>query len=158
MEYQQLKELIPKNKNDFEPFPVLSTLSDEEIKPILPKLFEWIIDAHWPIARSVVDILIKFPDIVIPEIKNILNSNSDELNIDGLKHAVIYDLIPQLPVHLQKQHLLKDIMRILLCPTDDEVETGVWNCAKFFAERYYGKEVLKKLLAPPTTTTASSPK
>ena len=145
MEYEQLKKLIPKDKHDFEPFTELTTLSNEEIKSILPDLIKCIIDPNWPIAKSVVDILILFPDSVIPLIKEILNSNDPATNECGIKHSIIYDLVPRFPVHLQKRYLLKDILRIFTSPTEEEVSEGVWGRAKIFLENYYGKNVLEKL-------------
>jgi len=38
MDYSQLEKLIPKDKFDFEPFPVLLEISEDVVGPILPNL------------------------------------------------------------------------------------------------------------------------
>lgn len=67
--YMDIKELIPKHKDDQKVIAGLKKLSFDELKPIIPELLEWMQDMNWPIA----DILKAFADRMIPELYYIKN-------------------------------------------------------------------------------------
>ena len=143
MNYINLKELIPKDKFDLEPFPKLSGLREDEIQPILRDLFNWTADMNWPIMDNVVDILVRFPDSVIPLIKELLEPTETD---EDWKNSVIIRLIPRLPVNIQRKYLLDDIKRIVLAPTDSEIHSDVQYVAENYMKDYYGSEVMEKIL------------
>ena len=124
-----LRALIPKDKFDFSPFPELMEIGEEEVKPILPELFYWVADMNWPIATEMVKVLVRFPDSVIPLIKELLKPTEED---DDWKWFVIVHLIPALPTESQKL-LAGSIRRILDAPTDREVYGEVWEVAKNYA-------------------------
>ena len=130
MDYKQLKSLIPKNKYDFEPFPTLLIINEDEVKPILSDLLFWIADMNCPIALEMIKVLARFSDSVTPLIKKVLRpSETDEI----WKYFIITDLIPELSIFSQKL-LMVDIKRIIDEPTDGELREEVWNVAKDFFE------------------------
>ena len=143
MNFINLKELIPKDKFDLEPFQRLAKLREDEIQPILRELFQWTADMHWPIMDNVVDILVRFPDSVIPLVKELLEPIETD---EDWKNSVIVKLIPMFPVNVQRKYLLDDIKRIMLTPTDSEIYGGVQDFAENYMESYYGSEVMEKVL------------
>jgi hypothetical protein len=69
-----IENLIPKHKFDFEATDELKKLSIEELKPIIPKLFEWTEDMNWPVAKEISKILIDYGKEIIPEVRKLLKS------------------------------------------------------------------------------------
>lgn len=118
-------KLLPKDKFDNSTFNDLINLKESEISIILPELFSWIADFNWPIAEDILSILIKFPNSLIPLIKNSLNeSNNDDI----LKYWVIIKLLPKLPLKIQNK-LLPSIERICNSPTEAEYSEDVLEVA-----------------------------
>ena len=70
-----VKDLLPKTKHDFSTLERLEMLTDEEIKPIIYDLLEWLQDYNWPVADGILQILIKREKLVFPYIQNILNGD-----------------------------------------------------------------------------------
>lgn len=134
MVFDYLRTLIPKDKFDFAPFPELMEISEEEVKPILPDLLYWIADMNWPIAIEMVKVLARFPDSVIPLIKELLKPTEKD---EDWKYFVITDLIPALPAESQEL-LAQSINRILNVPTDGEVDCGVWEVVKDYKQSKQG--------------------
>lgn len=52
-------DLVPKNKSDISHLKELESLSDDEIRPVLFMLLEWIKDMNWPVAPKILVILAK---------------------------------------------------------------------------------------------------
>ncbi|MBY9007578.1 MAG: DUF5071 domain-containing protein [Candidatus Lokiarchaeota archaeon] len=74
MNVNDLKGLIPKHKSDFESVDKIIKLGYPKIKPILPELLNWMQDGNWPIYRTLAPFLSSIGIEIIPEIKNILQS------------------------------------------------------------------------------------
>lgn len=71
-----IRDYIPKDKFDNSNIEILYNLTDEEIKPIIYDLLEWLQDFNWPVANEILGVLMKREDLVFPYIKDIL-SNDD---------------------------------------------------------------------------------
>ena len=125
-------KFIPKDKFDFESFSRLMILSEDEIKPILPELLSWIADMNWSIAPEMVKVLVRFPNSIVPLIKEILKPTEMD---DEWKYFIITDLIPKLPEYVQEL-LFQDIIRIIECPTDGEVLSELVEVAKEYKEKF----------------------
>ncbi|MCC0741662.1 DUF5071 domain-containing protein [Clostridioides sp. ZZV14-6044] len=73
---KNVEELLPKDKFDNCNIEKLKLLSDEEIKPICPRLLEWIQDYNWYVAKDILSVLALHQEIITPLIidipKNIL--------------------------------------------------------------------------------------
>ena len=130
MEAEQILRLVPKDKYDTEPIPELMKISEDEIRPILPNLLLLMADMNWPIARDIISVLAKFPDSVVPLIKEKLQPTEAD---EDWKYFIITDLIPKLPKEAQKT-LIEDIERIITKPTDGEIYSEVWDMAKMYKE------------------------
>ena len=132
MEYNELIKLIPKDKFDNNSICKLSELSEDEIKPILPELLFWMADMNWPIAKGIIRVITKFPNSLLPLIKERLKPTEKD---EDWKYFIISDLIPQLPVDSQKL-LIEDILRIINNPTDGEKISEVCYVATRYTNNY----------------------
>lgn len=111
-----MDELVPKNKFDTGVIDHLKKLSFEELKPIIPKLLEWLQDMNWPVASLVSDILTPYADQITPELISILKTK------DGMwKYWILINFgrISTDPI------FLREVGRIANFPTSDEIEDEV---------------------------------
>ena len=113
-----IRQLIPKHKDDQIVIEQLKKLSFEEVRPIVPDLLECLQDINWPIAGPIAEVLQPFTDKIVAEIIFVLKTN------DGIwKLWVLTTLLRT----TKNQILLKEIDRIARCPTRDEIEEEVNN-------------------------------
>ena len=132
MNPENIFELIPKDKFDQKPFHKLMEISEEEIQPILPELLSWMADVNWPIAKDIVRVLTRFPNSIVPLIKERLKPSERD---EDWKYFIISSLIPQLSKDAQIL-LDNDISRIITHPTDNEIHAEVWNIAKDYKDHF----------------------
>jgi hypothetical protein len=106
--------VLPRNKHDFERVEEIKRLDRNKIISLLPQLLEWVQDFNWPIASEIVDLLLTFPEEIVPEMKKVLATN------DYIwKYWCLWKLIKELP--LEYRELFKeDLNRLSQHPTDDE--------------------------------------
>jgi hypothetical protein len=131
MKSNNVQELIPRHKFDDSHIADLMKISEAEIQPILPDLFEWIADMNWPVASEVVKVLARFPDSVIPLVQTALDISAKD---DILKYWIINQLLPLFP--LEKQHsLYDDVKRICDSPSNSEKHEGAQEVAYDFIEK-----------------------
>ncbi|MGP7819665.1 DUF5071 domain-containing protein [Niallia sp. 01092] len=107
-------EFIPRNKHDFERVDQLKKLNRSEILPLLPRLMEWTQDMNWPIANEVAELLLTFPNEIIPLIKDVLATNDNVW-----KYWCLEILVKRLPDDLRKQ-FKSDLIRLVESPTTEE--------------------------------------
>ena len=69
--------MIPKDKFDIEAVEHLNNLSADEVIPLLPELIVWMQDMNWPVAKRVVELLLKYPNEITPLIDDVLASDDD---------------------------------------------------------------------------------
>jgi len=130
MDNSRLEKLIPKDKFDFEPFPMLMEISEDDVKPILHKLLFCIADMSWPIATEMIRVLVRFSSSVVPHVKDVLMPTETD---EEWKYFIISHLIPQLPTSSQEL-LLESVKRIYDNPTSNEIRGEVWEMAKEYIE------------------------
>lgn len=116
-----IKNLIPKDKFDFETVEKLKNYSFEEIEPIIPDLLEWLQDINWPISKSVAEYLIPYTKKISSEILNILQSH------DQVWKYWILLIFGEI---IKDKMVLNEIERIAKYPTKDEIEEEVYDIAK----------------------------
>lgn len=124
--YENLYELVPKDKFDTSNIDRLLRLSDNEMKFIVGDLLKWIQDMNWPVAIRIVDVLAQRAGILESHILEIL---SPEQNDDIWKYWIISDLIPRLKDKLS-QRIISAIKRIAVHPTTGECMEEVDVAAK----------------------------
>lgn len=111
-----IRQLIPKHKDDQKVIEQLKKLSFDEIRPIVPDLLEWLQDINWPIASPIAEVLRPFIDKIASDIINILKTN------DGIWK--LWTLTTLLRA-TKNPILLKEVDRIAKFPTRDEIEEEV---------------------------------
>jgi len=116
MNYVELKALIPKDKFDTSTLDTLMSLKESDLSILLPELILWIADMNWPVATEILPVLSKYPDSIVPLIKESLVADQDD---DILKIYIISYLVPRLPKDYQLM-LYDDINRIAKNPTESE--------------------------------------
>lgn len=120
---------LPASKKDFLKVKKLAALDSAGIKPLLRPLLYWISDMNWPIAPSIVQILKKHPQDLMPLIVLALDDVGTD---DDLKYNIIMFLIPELPLTYQKE-LEMHIKRIRDTPSNAEAK-GSQEAANWFFE------------------------
>ncbi|TCO68061.1 DUF5071 domain-containing protein [Marinisporobacter balticus] len=122
---------IPKHKFDFEAVERIKNADSISIQPVLPEIFEWVEDINWPVAQELVKVLVKFNDLIIPFLKDLMQKP------DGLReYSVYYGMMP----------LLTNRQLLLL---KDELERVASNPSLFEIEEEYDKiarQYLQKIL------------
>ncbi len=122
---------MPKDKFDTSSIHELRNLTEEEIRPILPELIEWLADFNWPVAPEVAKALALFPDSVIGELKKQLTPEADD---DILKYWILVGMIRLF--EKEKQLLfLPELQRIVENPTKGEVLEFVLEEADIWLEK-----------------------
>lgn len=110
-------DLVPKHKSDKSHLKEIQELSDDEIRPILFLLLEWIRDINWPVASEVLLILAKHQKEVIPLISQVLNPEESDC---VWKYWIIKELLPLFSYNNLKL-IIPNVRRIAINPTKDEV-------------------------------------
>lgn len=127
-----MKHLIPKDKFDTSNIFRLLASEEHDLKQILPELIRLIADFNWPIAPEMIPVLVKYPDSIVPVIKDVLSPSEK----DGiLKYWVIIKLVPELPINAQVM-LEKEIERIVINPTENELCEGVDEKAAIYLVKF----------------------
>jgi hypothetical protein len=114
-----IHQLKPKDKFDFDTASQLRNYSYAEIKPIVPKLLEWIQDMNWPVARTVADYLESISENLADEILKVLKGNDDIWKWGCLR--IYLRTIDK----INDEGLLNGIKRIASHPTKGEIEEDV---------------------------------
>ena len=74
---EHLNNFLPKDKFDLEAVKKIKNLSRSEIIFLLPKLLEWIQDMNWVIAPKIAELLLEYPNEIIPHIKKVFETEDD---------------------------------------------------------------------------------
>ena len=119
-----VKDLVPKDKHDISNINKLYNLSDEEMKPIVYNLLEWIQDYNWPVAQELVPLLKERENIIFPYMSDILRGD------DFMWKYWIMDLIiPDFSIE-HKNALKDDILVLINDPDIDEDTESIREIAK----------------------------
>lgn len=114
------QSLLSKDKSDNSNLDTISKLTDEQIKPIISELLEWLQDYNYPIAEGVLRILIARQNLVLPYL-------SDN---DVMWRIWIMDLlIPKLSNENRIQ-FKRNIERLYKLTEQDEDTIEIVKCAK----------------------------
>lgn len=119
-----VKDLVPKDKHDISNIDKLYSLSDEEMKPIVYDLLEWIQDYNWPVAQELVPLLKEREDIIFPYMSDILRGD------DFMWKYWIMDLIIPGFSFEHKNDLKDDILVLINDPDIDEDTESIREIAK----------------------------
>lgn len=124
-----IRDLIPRDKHDFERVEQLKNQPLENLRLILPELLEWLQDGNWPISKPIENILIEFKHDLLPYIREILESEDVARKyflLNGLVQKLSNDILKELEPHLR---------RIINTPTNDEKTEEIDEIAIELLER-----------------------
>ncbi|MBD8499276.1 DUF5071 domain-containing protein [Paenibacillus arenosi] len=132
-----MKDLLPRDKHDFETVNQLKHAERKELIKLLPELLTWLQDMNWPISIDISEILVKtIPRETIPLVKNILNGDDDIWKEYCLRYFVM-----NLPSELLAlDNLQEDLIRIATKPTKgEELEEVHLTAQEIIKLNNYGK-------------------
>ncbi|MBD7908126.1 DUF5071 domain-containing protein [Sporosarcina sp. Sa3CUA8] len=109
-----VKDLLPRHKHDTERVEMISKMSRDKIVQLLPGLLEWIQDINWPVAPSVLKILLTFPEEIVPHVQDVLYSDDD-----NWKWYILHFLVIELPAE-SKIQFKEYLARVVENPTQNE--------------------------------------
>jgi len=116
-----IRNLIPKEKDDIITAEKLKNFSYEELKPIIPELLEWLQDCNWPVAKPVSLYLESICDKISYEIIEVFKTNDLEWQ---------YYMILIFGPITQDKSIATEIIRIANYPTVKEIEAELNQVAK----------------------------
>ena len=116
--------LLPRNKYDVDSAEKIKKMDRNLILPLLPGLLIFTQDMNWPVAPSVLEILLTFPIEIVPHVKNVLSSDDD-----NWKWFILHFLIIELPVE-SKIQFREYLTRVAETPTQNEIAEELAEIAK----------------------------
>lgn len=122
------KDLLPRDKFDNDRVEMIKKMDRDKILPLLPGLLEWTQDMNWPVAKSVVELLLTFPEEIVPHIQDVLSSNDD-----NWKYFILNDLVRNLRIESRVQ-FREYLTRVSEAPTNSELAEGLDEIAKDILE------------------------
>ena len=95
---ESFEGLLPRNQYDMDSVEKIKKLDRKIIIPLLPDLLVFTQDMNWPVAPSVLGILLTFPIEIVPHVQDVLSSDDD-----NWKWFILHFLIIKLPVDSRVQ-------------------------------------------------------
>jgi len=108
---ENLNDLLPKDKFDIDTVEKLRGLKRGELISLLPKLLEWIQDMNWVIAPKIAELLLDFPNEIIPHLRKVFETEDDIWKFWCLEVLVKY---------LPSESIKKDLIRLAEKPSEGE--------------------------------------
>ncbi|WP_256378130.1 DUF5071 domain-containing protein [Sporosarcina sp. D27] len=121
-------DLLPRHKYDTDRVEMIKKMDRDKILPLLPGLLEWIQDINWPVAPSVLKILLTFPEEIVPHVQDVFSSNDD-----NWKWFIMHFLVIELPVE-SKVQFKEYLTRVSETPTQNELYEELDEIAKEILE------------------------
>lgn len=125
---KSFKDLLPRHKFDDDRVEMIKKMDRDEIVLLLPGLLEWIQDMNWPVAPSVLELLLTFPEEVVPHVQDVLSSKDD-----NWKWFVLHFLVIELPVE-SRVEFKEYLTRVAETPTQNEIAEELDEIAKEILE------------------------
>lgn len=121
---ENFEDLLPRHKFDNDSVAMIKKMDRDKILPLLPKLLEWIQDMNWPVAPSVLGLLLTFPEEIVPHVQDVLSSDDD-----NWKWFILHFLVIKLPVESRVQ-FREYLTRVAETPTHNELAEEIDEIAK----------------------------
>ncbi|CZR55768.1 uncharacterized protein PAC_05656 [Phialocephala subalpina] len=110
------RALLPKDKHDNEAIAKLDNMDPAVFAPLLPELLTWLQDTNWPVARPVLQLMLKHLPLITDPVRDVLRGDDEPWIFNLLEH-----LIRKMPREQQSQ-LIPELERISMYPTPGEME------------------------------------
>ncbi|WP_223554337.1 DUF5071 domain-containing protein [Lysinibacillus sphaericus] len=121
---ENFEELLPRHKFDNDRVEIIKKMDRDIILPLLPNLLEWIQDMNWPVATSILGLLLTFPEEIVPHGQDVLSSDDD-----NWKWFVLHFLVIKLPIE-SKVQFREYLTRVAETPTHNELAEEIDEIAK----------------------------
>ncbi|MEX3743621.1 DUF5071 domain-containing protein [Lysinibacillus xylanilyticus] len=121
---ENLEDLLPRHKFDNDSVEMIKKMDRDKILPLLPNLLEWIQDMNWPVAPSVLGLLLTFPEEIVPHVQDVLSSDDD-----NWKWFILHFLVIKLPVESRVQ-FSEYLTRVAETTTHNELAEEIDEIAK----------------------------
>ena len=121
---ENFEDLLPRHKFDNDSVEMIKKMDRDKILPLLPKLLEWIQDMNWPVAPSVLGLLLTFQEEIVPHVQDVLSSDDD-----NWKWFILHFLVIKLPVESRVQ-FREYLTRVAETPTHNELAEEIDEIAK----------------------------
>ncbi|WP_374966781.1 DUF5071 domain-containing protein [Lysinibacillus sp. RS5] len=128
MHLENFADLLPRHIFDNDRVEVIKKMDRDKILPLLPYLLEWIQDMNWPVAPSVLGLLLTFPEEIVPHVQDVLSSDDD-----NWKWFILHFLVIKLPVESRVQ-FSEYLTRVAETPTHNELAEEIDEIAKEILE------------------------
>lgn len=119
----ELRNLLPRSKQDIKRVKGLMALGYPAIAPVLPELLTWLQDINWPIAEPVSLLLATVGAPLVPHARKVLEGDDDLWKTGVL---ISFQDVPEIVGPLSSL-----IARIALRPTPGEIEDGTSEAASY---------------------------
>ncbi|WP_339194719.1 DUF5071 domain-containing protein [Solibacillus sp. FSL R5-0449] len=126
---ENFESLLRRHKLDNDRVEIIKKMDRDKILPLLPNLLEWIQDMNWPVAPSVLEILLTFPEEIVPYVQDVLTSSDD----DNWKWFILHYLVLELPRESRVQ-FREYLTRVSETPTRNELAEELDEIAKKILE------------------------
>lgn len=125
---ENFEDLLPRHKFDNDRVAMIKKMDRDKILPLLPYLLEWIQDMNWPVAPSVLELLLTFPEDIVPHVQDILSSDDE-----SWKWFILNFLVIDLPVESRVQ-FREYLTKVAETPTHNELAEELDEIAKEILE------------------------
>ena len=125
---ENFESLLPRHKLDNDRVEIIKKMDRDKILPLLPNLLEWIQDMNWPVAPSVLELLLTFPEEIVPHVQDVLSSDDE-----NWKWFILHFLVVELPVDSRVQ-FREYLTRVAETPTRNELAEELDEIAKEILE------------------------
>lgn len=109
------EDLLPRDKFDEDSVELIKQMNRAQILPLLPGLLEWTQDINWPVAPGIVQLLLTFPEEIVPHVKVVLASDDD-----NWKWFILHFLVIKLPLD-SRMKFKEYLTRVAEAPTNSEL-------------------------------------
>ncbi|MGE8037985.1 DUF5071 domain-containing protein [Lysinibacillus sp. NPDC093692] len=121
-------DLLPRHKHDHDRVEIIKRMDRDQILPLLPNLLEWIQDMNWPVAPSVLELLLTFPEEIVPHVQDVLSSDDE-----NWKWFILNFLVIELSVE-SKVQFREYLTRVVETPTPNELAEELDEIARAILE------------------------
>ncbi|MFJ7648311.1 DUF5071 domain-containing protein [Lysinibacillus sp. NPDC097279] len=121
---KEFERFLPSNVYDVDKVEEIKKLDRETLVSLLPELLVYTQDMNWPVAPGVLEILLTFPEEIVPHVQAVLSSEDD-----NWKWFLLHFLVIKLPVASKVQ--FKDyLLKVAENPTKMELAEELDEIAK----------------------------
>ncbi|WP_075617394.1 DUF5071 domain-containing protein [Paenisporosarcina indica] len=113
---ENFEDQLPRDKFDEDRVELIKKMDRAQILPLLPGLLVWTQDMNWPVAPGIVELLLTFPEEIVPHVKDVLKSDDH-----NWKWYILHFLVTELPLESRMQ-FKEYLNRVAEAPSKSETD------------------------------------